>query len=144
MTNEISSNKTVVIGFILAGAYNILGMLTASKLFTNELLSAHDPAVFSWLGQIAIVLWGMAYLSVASAYRHVPFLVAVFCVEKLVYTGVWMLWLLERGQTLPEIASGSPLTASFFAAYGAGDFAFAVFFGWVAVTTLKGGRSAAA
>lgn len=140
MSNEISSNKTIVIGFILAGAYNILGMLTVSKLFTNELLSAHDPAVFSWLGQIAIVLWGLAYLSVASAYRHAPYLVAVFCAEKIVYTGAWILWLLESGQALPEIASISPLTASFFATYGAGDLAFAIFFGWVAVTTMKSGR----
>lgn len=143
MTNEISSNRTVVTGFLLAGAYNILGMLTVSRLFTNELLAAHDPAVFSWLGQIAIVLWGLAYLSVASSYRHVPYLVAVFCVEKLVYTGVWVFWLLESGQALPEIASASPLTAIFFATYGAGDLAFAIFFAWVAVTTMKGGRRAA-
>lgn len=143
MTNEIASSRPVVIGFLLAGAYNILGMLTVSRFFTNELLYAHDPVVFSWLGQVAIVLWGLAYLSVATAWRHVPFLVAVFCVEKLVYTGVWMHWLLEHGQELPAMASSSPLTAIFFATYGAGDLAFAIFFGWVAVTTMKGGRSAA-
>lgn len=144
MTNEISSNRTIVAGFLLAGAFNILGMLTVSKLFTNELLSAHDPAVFSWLGQIAIVLWGLAYLSVARTYRHVPYLVAVFCVEKLVYTGVWIHWLLENGKALPDIASSSPLTARFFATYGAGDLAFAIFFGWVAATTMKAARNPAA
>lgn len=144
MTTEVSPNRKITNVFLLAGAFNILGMLTVSKFFTNELLSAHDPAVFSWLGQIAILLWGLAYLSVANSYRHVPYLVFVFCIEKLIYTGVWVLWLFENGHTLPEIASISPLTASFFAGYGAGDLLFAIFFGWVAVTTMKGKRNVAA
>jgi len=144
MSNEIPSSRTVVSGFLLAGAYNVLGMLAFSKLFTNELLSANDPAVFSWLGQVAIVLWGLAYWSVARTYRYVPCLVLVFCIEKLVYTGTWMRWLLENGQALPDIASVSPLTAIFFAIYGAGDLVFGIFFGWVAIKTLRGGLNAVA
>jgi len=119
-------------GFWLAGAYNVLGILTFSKLFTNPVLAAVDPVVFSWLGQVAIVLWGFAYWSVAKTYRSVPLLVLVFAIEKLVYAVTWLAWLLAKGNTLPAIAAESPLSAMFFAVYGAGDFAFFLFFAWVA------------
>ena len=119
-------------------------MLIVSKLFTNPLLSATDPAVFSWLGQIAIVLWGLAYWAVARPYRHVPYLVLVFFIEKMVYAAIWLLWLLQKGHSLASVASESLLTAIFFGVYGAGDFAFGIFFGWVALKVLKGSRNAAA
>ena len=144
MTYAMSSNRTITNGFLLAGAYNVFGTLTSSKLFTNALLNATDPAVFSWLGQVAILLWGLAYWSVAKTYRHVPYLVLVFFIEKMVYAGAWLFWLLENGRSLPTIASTSPLTAAFFAGYGAGDFAFGLFFGWVALKTMRCKPNAAA
>ena len=119
-------------GFWLAGAYNVFGMLVFSKLFTNPVIAAVDPVVFSWLGQVAVILWGLAYCSVAKAYRHVPLLVLVFAIEKLVYALTWFAWLLAKGNTIPAIAAESPLSAMFFAVYGAGDFAFFLFFAWVA------------
>ena len=54
------SDRAIQRGFVLAGAVNVVGMLVVSKLFTNPLLSETDPAVFSWLGQLPIVLWGLA------------------------------------------------------------------------------------
>lgn len=122
----------IVRGFWLAGAYNVFGILVFSKLFTNPVLAAVDPVVFSWLGQIAIVLWGLAYWSVAKSYRSVPLLVLVFAIEKLVYALTWLAWLHAKGSTLPAIAAESPLSALFFAVYGAGDFAFFLFFSTVA------------
>lgn len=119
-------------GFWLAGAYNVFGMLVFSKLFTNPVLAAVDPGAFSWLGQVAIILWGLAYWSVAKAYQHVPLLVLVFAIEKLLYAAAWLNWLLAKGQTIPSIAADSLLSAMFFAVYGAGDFAFFVFFAYVA------------
>ncbi|GAB2854537.1 hypothetical protein GCM10027277_23830 [Pseudoduganella ginsengisoli] len=119
-------------GFWLAGAYNVFGMLTFSKLFMNPLLAAVDPAVFSWLGQVAVVLWGLAYWAVAKTYHHVPALLAVFAFEKLVYVLAWLRWLSDKAQTLPSIASESPLTAMFFSVYGAGDLVFGLFFAWTA------------
>ena len=140
MSNESMPDRTITRGFILAGAVNVFGMLAISKLFTNSLLSSTDPAVFSWLGQVAIVLWGLAYWAVAKSYRHVPYLVMVFCIEKIVYTICWLLWLLQKGHSLTSIASESPMTAAFFGMYGAGDLAFGIFFGWVALNVLKGAR----
>ena len=123
--------------FYIAGAVNVFGMLIISKLFTNPLLNAADPVVFSLLGQVAIVLWGLAYWSVAKMYHAVPYLVLVFFIEKMVYTFTWLYWLLQDGHSLASIAAESSMTAGFFATYGAGDFAFGLFFGWVALKTLR-------
>ena len=117
-------------------------MLVVSRLFTNPVLSATDPAVFSWLGQVAIVLWGLAYWAVARSYRHVPYLLLVFFIEKMVYATTWLLWLMDKDHSLASVASESLATAIFFGVYGAGDFAFGLFFGWVALKVLRGGRSA--
>lgn len=144
MNYAVMSDRAIAKGFVLAGAVNVFGMLVVSKLFTNTLLGATDPAVFSWLGQVAIVLWGLAYWAVAQSYRSVPYLVVVFFVEKMVYTVTWLVWLTQNGHLLPSIAAESPLTAGFFVIYGAGDFAFALFFGWVAMKTLTEGRTSAA
>ena len=140
MNYAILSDRAITRGFILAGAVNVFGMLAVSKLFTNSLLNATDPAVFSWLGQVAVVLWGLAYWAVAQQYRHVPYLVIVFFIEKMVYTATWLLWLQQKGHSLTSIASESQMTAIFFAVYGAGDFAFALFFGWVALKVLNARR----
>ena len=137
------SDRAITRGFVLAGAVNVLGMLVVSKLFTNSLLSSSDPAVFSWLGQVAIVLWGLAYWAVARPFRHVPYLVIVFFIEKMVYTVCWVLWLVQKGHSLTSIASESLLTAIFFGIYGASDLAFGLFFGWVALKVLKGARNPA-
>lgn len=143
MNHAILSDRAITRGFVFAGAVNIFGMLIVSKLFTNSLLSATDPAVFSWLGQVAIVLWGLAYWAAAQHYRHVPYLVLVFCLEKMIYAAAWLFWLLREGHSLTNIASESLMTAIFFGMYGAGDFAFGLFFGWVALKALKEGRHSA-
>ena len=144
MNYAASSDRGITVGFVLAGAFNVFGMLAVSRLFTNPLLSAADPAVFSWLGQVAIVLWGLAYWAVARSYRHVPYLLLVFFIEKMVYATTWLLWLLDKDHSLANIASESLVTAIFFGVYGAGDFAFGLFFGWVALKVLRGDRSAGA
>ena len=41
------STTMIARGFWLASAYNVLGVLVFSKLFTNSLLSSLDPTVFS-------------------------------------------------------------------------------------------------
>ncbi len=140
MRNAGAPDRAVTVGFILAGAYNVFGMLLVSMCFTNPLLNATEPAVFSWLGQVAVVLWGLAYWAVARSYGHVPYLLLVYFVEKMVYSTIWLLWLLQRGHSLSNIASESPLTAVFFGSYGVGDFGFGLFFGWVALKVLRGSR----
>ncbi len=124
-------------GFWFAGAFNVIGVLTFSKFFTNPLLSSLDPIVFSWLGLVSIMLWGFAYCSVAKSYQFVPYLLLVFFVEKMIYTMTWVKWLTKNGSTLPSLFSESPLTATLFSIYGAGDFVFGLFFLWVAIKSLQ-------
>lgn len=133
--NERSLSR-ITKGFWLAGAYNVVGALVFSKFFTNSLLSSLDPVVFSWLGLVSIMLWGFAYGSVAKAYQSVPYIVLVFFVEKMVYTTTWLTWLSRNASTLPSLFAESPLTATCYSIYGAGDFAFGLFFLWVAVKGL--------
>ncbi|WGE89277.1 hypothetical protein NYR89_09935 [Actinobacillus arthritidis] len=81
MLNQRSATR----GFILAGIYNLVGILGFTQFFTNPTLMENDPVVFSWLGQIAIILWGLAYLSVSRSFWKVPYLVIVFFIEKMLY-----------------------------------------------------------
>lgn len=137
MYRDEYSDSLITKGFWLAAANNIMGVLVVSKFFTNSLLTSLDPAVFSWLGLVAIMLWGLAYCSVAKSYQFVPYLVLVFFIEKMIYTTTWLMWLAKNGRTLPSLFSESPLTATFYSIYGAGDFAFGVFFLWVAIKSLR-------
>ena len=141
LNKNLHSVSLATAGFLAAAGCNIVGMLTVSKLFTNPLLAANDPAVFSWLGQIAVVLWGFAYLAVAHSYHHVPFLLFVFFVEKMVYVVAWLLWLSNNSHTLPQIAATSSMTAGFFTAYGASDALFGLFFGVMFIRVLKDSRA---
>ncbi len=114
MSPNERSNSIITKGFWLAGAFNVIGVLVFSKIFTNDLLSSLDPVVFSWLGLVAIMLWGFAYCSVARSYQFVPYLLLVFFVEKMIYTMTWVKWLTKNGSTLPLACSffGWPSKAS--------------------------------
>lgn len=136
MPHNEHSHSLITKGFWLAGGYNVFGVLVFSKVFTNSLLSSLDPVVFSWLGLVSIMLWGLAYSSVAKAYQAVPYLVLVFFVEKMIYTVTWLTWLSRNASTLPSLFAESPLTATCYSIYGAGDFIFGLFFLWVAIKSL--------
>lgn len=131
VTDNVSSRRTVL-GFRLAGAYNILGILGFTRFFTDETLATADPVTFSWLGQVSIILWGLAYLAVARRHPQLRALVALFAVEKAVYVGAWAHWLMTHSSTLEALWHSAPVHAAFLATYGLGDLAFGLFFLWVA------------
>lgn len=137
MSNNEHPKSILTRVFWFAGAFNVIGVLVFSKFFTNSLLSSLDPVVCSWLGLVSIMLWGFAYCSVAKSYPFVPYLLLVFFVEKMIYTTTWAMWLTRNGSTLPSLFAESPLTATFYAIYGPGDFAFGLFFLWVAIKGLQ-------
>ena len=118
-------------GFVAGGLINVVGVLVFSKGFTSTILSRYDPVALSNFGLVAIMLWGLAYIAVSRSYRHVPWLVAVFTVEKLVYAGHWFLSFREGAYPLAEIFQQDALAGVFFTIYGANDFLFMLFFGWV-------------
>lgn len=132
----------IALGFRAAGLTNILGVLVFSLAFTNERLVSLSPVVFSKFGLLCIMLWGAAYLAVATRHGAVPLLVGVFAVEKLAYACTWVAWMGSHARELPTLLSDAPLTGVFYAIYGPLDFAFAVFFAGVAWRGTRGAGAA--
>ena len=129
--------RQITLGFYAAAAVNVVGVLGVSQLYSNTLLNAGYPAVFSNFGLVCIQLWGLAYFSVAKSYAAVPGLIGVFAVEKLAYVISWALWMSGHASELPAMAAASPQTAAFYAGYGLIDLAFGVFFAAVAFSAGK-------
>lgn len=73
-----------------------------------------------------IVLWGFAYIAVATKYQQVKWLVAVFAIEKLAYGGYWLYWILNNNVT--AVYEKDVMAGMFFSMYGMNDFVFCVFF----------------
>lgn len=115
--------------FILAGLSNILGVLICSKFFTNHVMMDAQPAVMGLFGLISIVLWGLAYISVHKTYAHVPWLIAIFVVEKLAYVVAWLIFMSQN--SLSQVYESNMLAGIFYTIYGVNDFAFMLFFGYV-------------
>jgi hypothetical protein len=121
-------NPTISKGFVLAGMMN-MSVLVFSKFFTNSVLSETDPVVASNFGLVMIILWGLAYISVAKCYQHVQWLVGIFALEKLIYGIVWTHWVLNND--VSSIFSKDIFAGTFFSVYGVNDWLFCIFFSWV-------------
>ena len=115
-------------GLLLAGFANVAGVLVFSRGFSNDYLGQLFPQLFGPWGLVCIMLWGLAYASVAQNYQAVPRLLAVFALEKLVYVISWLWWLTAHGTELPAIWAQDILTALFYCLYGVLDMGFGVFF----------------
>lgn len=94
MTMNIKS-ETITKGFVIAGLLN-LAVLVFSRFFTNSTIPEADPVVMSNFGLLMIIVWGLAYISVAKNYQRVKWLVAVFAVEKFIYGFIWIKWMLTH------------------------------------------------
>lgn len=66
-----------------------------SRFFTNTAIPEADPVVMSNFGMLMMVIWGLAYMSIAKKYSQLKCLVAVFAVEKFIYGFVWTNWMLN-------------------------------------------------
>ena len=116
-------------GFIAAGLSNILGVMICSKAFTNDVMLATQPDVMGTFGLISIILWGFAYIAVSKSYNQVRWLVGVFVIEKLAYVIAWLTLMSSR--SLSSIYEQDVLAGVFYTVYGANDFIFMLFFGFV-------------
>ena len=114
---------------ITAGLMNIGGVLLFSRAFTNSAINEADPVVMSNFGLLMIVIWGLAYIGTATITSSIKWITGVFALEKLVYVAVWLRWLTENN--LAHLYSKDFLAGAFFSIYGANDFIFMLFFGWV-------------
>ena len=116
------------IGFIAAGVANISGVLLFSKLFSNQAMNEANPVVMSNFGLLMIIIWGLAYIAVANSYESVPWLSALFTVEKLIYTLTWIFWFQKNDLTF--LYTKDLFAGIFYTIYGVNDFVFMLFFGW--------------
>lgn len=129
--------RNITLGFYAAAIVNITGIWLFSLGYTNQLMSALYPGVFSTFSLVCIQLWGLAYWAVAKSYAQVPLLIAVFAVEKFAYVATWLVWMSHFGKDLPELMSQSFITANFYAAYGLIDLTFGMFFALVAYKSFR-------
>ena len=127
--------KTISKLFVMAGLSNVLGVLLLSKGFTNQVMMDAQPEVMGYFGLIAIVLWGLAYIAVSKNYEAVPWLIAVFVVEKLVYVIVYLQWFTSN--SIAVVYEQDALAGVFYSIYGLNDFLFMLFFGWVFIRLNK-------
>ena len=116
--------------FVMAGMANIVTILVATRLFTDPLISQVDPAVFSTPSLILIMVWGLAYLTVAPHWWKLPPMCLVFMLEKLVFVGMWVRWMLHSRDQLPGLWEIDWQIALFYGGYGVVDIAFSGFFFW--------------
>lgn len=122
-------NNIIQKGFVLAGLSNILGVLICSRAFTNDVMMQTQPAVMSYFGLISIMLWGSAYIAVSKRYANVRWLVGVFVIEKLAYVIAWLGFI--TNQSLAQVYQNDVMAGIFYSIYGANDFLFMLFFGYV-------------
>lgn len=118
-------DSTITKGFVLAATTNA-SVLIFSRFFTSPVIPAADPVVMSNFGMLMILVWGLAYLSVAKDYYKVKLLIAVFAVEKIIYGCVWVNWLLNK--SVSAVYEKDKMAGIFFSVYGAMDWLFFLFF----------------
>jgi hypothetical protein len=118
-------DSTITKGFIIAGLMNT-SVLVFSRLFTNPTIPEFDPDVLSNFGLVMILIWGLAYLSVAKNYAKVKWLIGVFAVEKLIYGIVWTNWMLNN--SVSDVFEKDTMAGLFYSIYGINDWLFSIFF----------------
>lgn len=118
-------NTTITKGFIISGLMNA-SVLIFSRLFTNSTIPEFDPNVMSNFGLLMILIWGLAYISVAKNYDKVRWLVGIFAIEKFIYGCVWINWILNN--TISEVYEKDLMAGVFYSIYGINDWVFFIFF----------------
>jgi hypothetical protein len=128
------NNKLISKGFILAGVMNS-SVLLFSRGFTNKTINAYDPDVMSNFGMLMILIWGLAYISIAYKFQNVKWLVFVFAIEKLIYGSVWLQWMMTND--IGNVYKEDKMAGIFYSIYGLNDWLFCVFFLYVFIRLLK-------
>ncbi|WP_158857407.1 hypothetical protein [Lunatibacter salilacus] len=125
---------TITKGFVVAGLMN-MAVLVFSRFFTNSVIPETDPVVMSNFGLLMIVVWGLAYISVAKHYPSVKWLIGVFAVEKFIYGFIWIKWMLNHN--VLDVFAKDKMAGIYFAIYGVNDWIFFIFFILVFIRLIK-------
>lgn len=127
-------DSTITNGFVIAGLMN-MSVLVFSRLFTNPTIAEYDPVVMSNFGLLMIVVWGLAYISIAKTFHTVKWLVAVFAVEKFIYGFIWTSWMINNN--IKDVFAKDTMAGMFYSVYGINDWLFFVFFSAVFIYLTK-------
>lgn len=133
MTKNIKS-ETLTKGFFIAGLMN-MSVIVFSRFFTNKVIPATDPNVMSNFGLLMIVVWGLAYISIAKSFATVKWLVGVFALEKCIYGFIWIKWMLHND--VSAVYEQDKMAGIFYAVYGINDWICFGFFLFVFIRLLK-------
>jgi hypothetical protein len=120
-----------IIGIL--GLINLLPLIYLTPLKDHEQLHRADALWFGAPGLVLIALWGLAYMAAARHWALLPGMMAVFALEKALYSTHWMLWLSDSGDRMEFLLARDPLTAFFLGGYGAWDGLCAIYFASLAV-----------
>lgn len=131
-------SATITKGFVIAGLMNMT-VLVFSRFFTNSFIPESDPEVMSNFGLLIIVVWGLAYISVAKNYHSVKWLIGVFAVEKIIYGYIWIKWMLNNN--VLDVFAKDKMAGIFYAIYGVNDWVFFIFFLLVFIRLVKFGNN---
>ena len=99
-------------------------VIVVSKGFTSADLFQFDP-LFNRDGCISVILWGLAYASMSTAFHSAPYICLVFALEKVFYYQHWHISIVSHGTSRAGSAQ------FFYKVYGIGDQIFAGFFFFV-------------
>ncbi|WP_299124979.1 hypothetical protein [uncultured Winogradskyella sp.] len=113
-------------GMYLSGIMNIGGVLVFSRFFTNKVINEADPVVMSNFGLLMIVVWGFAFLAMASKWEHLKWIIGVFVIEKLIYGFTWTKWMINN--ELSCVYEADTMAGIFFTIYGLNDWFFCIFY----------------
>jgi hypothetical protein len=131
-------SETITKGFVIAGLMN-MAVLVFSRFFTNSVIPESDPVVMSNFGLLMIVVWGLAFISVARNYHSVKWLVGVFAIEKFIYGFIWIKWMLNNN--VLEVFAKDKMAGIFYSVYGVNDWMFFIFFLLVFIRLIKIGNN---
>lgn len=107
-----------IIGIL--GLINLLPLIYLTPLKDHEQLHRADALWFGAPGLVLIALWGLAYMAAARHWALLPGMMAVFALEKALYSTHWMLWLSDSGDRMEFLLARDPLTAFFLGATAPG------------------------
>ncbi len=91
LATEKEKYQAVLLG-IAACSYNFLIIIFNMGFTNSDAIAALDPSIFSWFGQLMILIWGVVFLA-AGLSDAKPLVWYAFALEKLVYVIVWSLWI---------------------------------------------------
>jgi hypothetical protein len=122
-------NDLITKGFLLSGLMNISGVLIFSRAFSNGVIAAFDNQAMSNFGLLMIIIWGIAFISVAKNFHSVKLLIGVFAIEKFIYATHWTSWMINNN--LKDVWEKDKMAGIFYAIYGINDWVFFIFFSMV-------------